>query len=154
MTTYNISEHPFLVGTFRALDFPLNMSPGRVVRPKNVADRPGEEAGLLYNAGSAVSLLILHPNMGTGVIEHPRGIWQTARALGSIDGLVIPADQKVLFHKYQEGDASQRDETRDKVERYATGAEFCTLSPERSPFYGLHNGIKDGALAVLLQTRR
>lgn len=111
------------------------------------------EAGILFEQwprhreGSA-TVLVLYPNMGTGVVAHPGFHEITARYLGAILRDVPPAQ---VACKLQNNWSETRDAALDKVDRYDPGAEFTPLRRgQLGYFHGFHNLSAEHPIALEL----
>ncbi len=98
----------------------------------------GLEAGLVFPRDINNLILVLHPNMGTGVFEHKRETGENVTFLGPI---VADVDKPAsLAYKFQDDLTDLRNPKHDRVIKYARGEEFATIFlGQRGRFHGYHN---------------
>ncbi|MBI2451889.1 hypothetical protein HYV50_02300 [Candidatus Pacearchaeota archaeon] len=111
------------------------------VNPVSLTRRDNDlEAGVIFpkDKGSFIDIiLVLHPNVGTGVTEHRKEIEEKVTYLGPI---VRGTSGSVLAYKFQNDAGFVRDTAKDVVRQFCLGEEFETISPGKpGRFHGYHN---------------
>ena len=111
--------------------------------PLNREDN-GVEAGIVFMRTPDDIIVVLHPKMGTGVIDHPLKT-EEVTYLGPISG----GDASQLSYKFQNDSSEIRNSEKDEVLPYAPGRSFTAASPGKpGRYHGFHNSNPDHPVAL------
>lgn len=136
------SKNPHLANMLREVGFNYtgaNYTGTRLVPFTN--PKTNAVSGTLIISDETDSVLVLHPGLGTSVLDHQ--VLNIFRETVTYMGSIKPDEATLalsLKHKYQDG-GTERDESRDKVVDIQLGSPVITLDFRRDQgrYHGFHN---------------